>query len=49
MCEDITDKFRGVEGGVPWRWGGEERFFSPLSSSCKLLSSLLEENWDKLA
>lgn len=48
MCEDIKDKFRGTEGGVPWCWGGEEGFF-PLSPSCKLLSSLLEENWDKLA
>lgn len=43
MCEDIKDKFRGAEGGVPRSWGGEEGFF-PLSLSCKLLSSLLEEN-----
>lgn len=48
MCEDIKDKFMGAEGGVPQSWGGEEGFF-PLSPSCKLLSSLLEENWGKLA
>lgn len=48
MCEDITDKFRGAEGGVPQCWGGEEGFF-PLSPSRKLLFSLLEEKWDKLA